>query len=305
MDPSARPFYEMAFKLRILVKHAGAFQTFFEELMELRYGTDFRKIRPYGQDGDGACDGLIASTRQLFQVYAPKQIKAGNTIAKINHDFERACTEWGRHFDTWIFLHNDPNGLPPQVDQRLLTLNGTHGKQVIAWSPFILRQVVFALSDDNLALLLGPPMNWHVLASVTPEDIRVIIDHLATSEVDPLEPLEAVPRGKIEYNQLSTKTVEFLRVGYRQTRKVAEQFRLHSDPTRRDRIAKRFQAEYQALRSAGLPPDDIFAGLWAFTSGSESQHCHPARKGAELAVLAFFFESCDIFERPPEGGATP
>lgn len=305
MDPIARHIYELTLKVRLLESRAGSFQTFFEELMDLRYGADFRKIRPYGKDGDGACDGLVVSTRQLFQVYAPDQIKAANAISKIDHDFERAVNEWGKNFDTWVFVHNDDRGLPPQVEQRLLALNGSKGIQVVSWRPGILREVVFKLPEKDIAFLLGPPMTSNLLTSPSPEDIRSIIDHLATSNADIAGPLEEVPPGKIEFNRVSSWVGDLLKVGYRRSRKVGEQFKLHADPTRRDQIAARFQAEYQALRSAKFSPDDIFAGLWAFTAGSEGQHHQAARKGAELAVLAFFFESCDIFERPPEGELTP
>jgi hypothetical protein len=47
------------------------------------------------------------------------------------------------------------------------------------------------------------------------------------------------------------------------------------------------------LKSVGLGPDEIFGELQAFAGGMDRE---PSRQAAVLAVLSYFFESCDIFE---------
>jgi hypothetical protein len=77
----------------------------------------------------------------------------------------------------------------------------------------------------------------------------------------------------------------------------------NAQPTLQDQIAESFRTKYSKLRETGAPPDDIFAGLQRFTGGGVVPS--PSRQNAVLATLAYFFEKCDIFERPePEGDAT-
>jgi hypothetical protein len=71
-----------------------------------------------------------------------------------------------------------------------------------------------------------------------------------------------------------------------------------ADQTRYDRVAAAFREQYAELKAQGLPPDDIFVGLQKFVAGDEIPS--PSHQAATLAVFAFFFEACEIFERPPD-----
>jgi hypothetical protein len=64
------------------------------------------------------------------------------------------------------------------------------------------------------------------------------------------------------------------------------------------RVTSAFRNEYEGLKLQKLDPDDIFRGLRVFAQGQFVQA--PRTESAVLAVLAYLFEECDIFERPPE-----
>lgn len=51
----------------------------------------------------------------------------------------------------------------------------------------------------------------------------------------------------------------------------------------------------------GMTPDAIFGKLQEFAGGS--QRGDSGHEAAVLAVLAYLFEQCDIFERPPEAAS--
>jgi hypothetical protein len=68
-----------------------------------------------------------------------------------------------------------------------------------------------------------------------------------------------------------------------------------------DNVAASFKREYEAYREVGMVPDLIFGKLQEFAGGS--QRGTPRYEAAVLAVLAFLFEQCDIFESPPEVAA--
>ena len=71
-----------------------------------------------------------------------------------------------------------------------------------------------------------------------------------------------------------------------------------ADQTRYDRMAAAFRLRYQELKGEGRAPDDIFSGLQKFIAGEAV--ASPSHQAATLAILAFFFEACEIFERPPD-----
>jgi len=74
---------------------------------------------------------------------------------------------------------------------------------------------------------------------------------------------------------------------------VAKYVRLK--PTLQDKLAEAFRTEYGRLRNLDLSPDEIFSRLQHFAGGNIIPT--PATQAAVLAVLAFFFEECEIFER--------
>jgi len=51
------------------------------------------------------------------------------------------------------------------------------------------------------------------------------------------------------------------------------------------------------LKADRLTPDTIFGELRKFCGGFNA--LPPRQEGAVYAVLAYFFERCDIFEEPP------
>ena len=63
-------------------------------------------------------------------------------------------------------------------------------------------------------------------------------------------------------------------------------------------MAAAFRLRYQELKTEGWVPDDIFAELQRFVAGDGV--ASPSHQAATLAILAFFFEACEIFERPPD-----
>jgi len=71
-------------------------------------------------------------------------------------------------------------------------------------------------------------------------------------------------------------------------------------PTKQDEIAESLRKRYEAALDQGLSPDEIFQALQKY-AGGDAVPSVPHQSGV-LAVLAFFFEECDIFERAGEPG---
>jgi hypothetical protein len=294
MDDLARAFYEMKFKLEFATRKADEFQDLFSSIMEKRYPADFIRVRPWGKVGDRKNDGYVRTRRILFQVYAPNSIDAATCIAKINEDFTGALPHWSAHFDTWVFVHNSTVGLGPDVTKVLLELGVAHAPLVVTqWGFEELRREAMALADTELASLLGPAPTRPRMVALGLEQLAPVLDQIARLPPVPDPDLRPVPADKLQRNLLSRSVETLLRGGMSRADLVRKYFQLK--PTLQDQIAESFRARYAELRP-NHSPDGVFAELQRFAGGDVVRE--PGAQEAVLAVLAFFFEECDIFERP-------
>ena len=111
------------------------------------------------------------------------------------------------------------------------------------------------------------------------------------------------PAGKIEFNKLSETVADLLKLGMLRASLVGRALTGHPDPEFCDRVAEVFRQKYLTLRAQGDSPDRIYEQLLVFTVGPLTTDLR-LTLGA-YAVLAFFFEQCEIFERPIPRPAAP
>jgi hypothetical protein len=294
MDDLARAFYELKFEVAFMTRKGEEFQNLFSTIMEKRYPADFFRVRPWGNVGDRKNDGYIRSRRLLFQCYGPNELEAAKCIAKIKEDLAGAIPFWNAHFGTWVFVHNSREGLGPDVLRVLLDLGIAHNPVVIThWGFEELRQEAMALKEVDLASLLGPAPTRSGMIALGLEELAPVLDQIARLAPSPEPDLRPVPADKLKRNMLSPAVEALLKAGMSRADLVRKYFRLK--PTLQDQIAESFRARYAELRQA-QSPDRIFAELQRFAGGELVPD--PGIQSAVLAALAFFFEECEIFERP-------
>lgn len=294
MEVLTRYCFEQSFKLAFLEKKGDEFQNFFSDIMEKRYPADFIRVRPWGTIGDRKNDGYLPSKRTLFQCYAPNEIKASACIIKIDEDFNGALPHWAKYFDTWVFVHNAKSGLGPEVTAKLLLLDEHETITVTHWGFEELRQEAFCLAESDLTVLLGAVPSRQTMIDLGLADLAPVLDQIARLPPHGEPDLRPVPEGKVAYNMLSDGVANLLHAGMSRAPLVRQY--CERDPQLLDRLASSFRAEYERSRSLRLSPDDIFTALQRFAGGTQIPG--PMRQTAILACLAFFFEECDIFERP-------
>jgi C-terminal domain 10 of the ABC-three component (ABC-3C) systems len=300
MDEVERAFRELQFKTAYLEKKGNEFQDWFATIMEKRFPSDFIRVRPWGKAGDRKNDGYVRSKRWLFQVYAPNDMSAKEALTKICEDYNGALPFWEHHFDTWIFMHNSKLGLGPDVTAKLVELDGAGPPAVVPWGFEELRQVVFELAPEELASLFGPVPRRRDMVNLGLDSLSPVLDHIAALEPNLDPDLQPPPPDKIDRNMLSEHVAILLKAGMSRVDLVRKYFTVQ--PGRRDEIAESFRHRYDEVRRDGLTPDEIFADLQRHAAGDGVPS--PSRQSAALAVLAFFFEECDIFEREvADGGA--
>lgn len=289
-------YYEQKFENGFLRAKGDAFQTFFERLMGLAYKADFMACRPWGNQGDRKNDGFLKSERCLFQVYAPGEMDAARVKAKITEDFEGAKEHWGKHFDTWVFVHNATDGLPPHVQKLLLDFETADpGIKLEPWCLEELRVVFRKLTDDDKASWFGLAPTEETKIRLGFADLKVVLERIAALPAPPMTDVKDVPAGKIEANALSEAVARLLKEGLVKSPLVAGLLSQWHDETLGERLAEAFKGEYQRLRDDHTP-NQIFAELQSWAGGNDRGT--PEHELAVLTVIAYYFESCDIFEEP-------
>jgi hypothetical protein len=294
-----REWYELKFSFEFRSKFGAEFQDFFACIMERGYPSDFQKVKPYGKQGDKKCDGYHQSVKRVYQVYAPEKMSVKETNSKIDEDFDGAVGHWRDNIATWVFVHNQWRGVPAEVLQKLLQLDGKNGVSVLRWCEPEIRDEFFRLTAEVQALLLGPAPTAQALSRVEMRDVIQVANGIAQQEVPPPEEIREVPAGKLKANLLSVDAQSLLTLGTRRANLVKRFFAEWHEPELGDRIARAFRSKYEKLKSDGIMGDECFRELWAFAGGGAQSSMN--REAAVLAVLAFLFEECEIFEAPRRG----
>jgi len=225
-------------------------------------------------------------------------MEAKKAIIKIEEDFESAKTHWGTHFDRWSFVHNAIDGLPPHVHKLLLDFeHANKGIVLEPWSLEELRSVFRLLSQEDLASWFGHAPTAETKARLGFKDLQVVLESLScrVSSPSPNATVEAVPPGKIEANDLSESVATLIKSGMTKAPLVSEFLENWHDETLGERLATAVRLKYESLQG-DLHPNRIFGEFQEWAGGNQLGSAD--HQMAVLAVLAYYFERCDIFEDP-------
>ena len=296
MDDISKVWFSLHFRNAYLEKKGSAFEEWFTKLAADVLGSDFEPVRSYGSQGDWKCDGRQLSTATVFQCYAPETPTDKMIIAKIDKDFEGARAKWPEFMQRWVLVHNHPQGQPPTVLAHLDKKRSENPDvKIEIWAKEQLRELHERMSESAARALYGAVPNASVVSNLALEDLKPVIDVLEKRDLDPSDGDFTAPSvEKLEKNALSQEAVELLRLGRRKARLVEMFFSKTGPVERGERIAEAFRERYAELKSMALEPDRIFSYLQRFT-GFEGD---PKRQAAAMAVMAYFFDRCDIFEDP-------
>jgi hypothetical protein len=298
MDRIQQLNYEKDFRIAFLEAKADAFQHLFEKLMSKVYPNDFMACRPWGKIGDRKNDGYLPSARTLFQSYAPNEISAAEANRKIKEDFSGAKQYWEKYFDQWTFVHNAFDGrLGPQIIETLQILGKENPKIRIGhWGYEELLARFRQLTLPDLESWFGPSLTTEASVNLGYNDLMAVLHHISVAPASAPSEVKDVSRGKIEANLLSQAVADFLKIGMQKSPLVMQFFNAWNNPMYGEQIAFAFKNEYLALRDTKpeLHPDEIFGRLEVWAGGVANTT--PTHKAAVLAVMAYLFDKCEIFE---------
>ncbi|MCY4261298.1 MAG: hypothetical protein OXC91_13675, partial [Rhodobacteraceae bacterium] len=235
----------------------------------------------------------------IFQCYSPESVSDQNTIAKINADLAGTVEKWPDFINGWVFVHNDPRGVPPRVAAHLDTKRAEYPDlKIEIWLEPDLVRLFGMMTPDAKRLMFGIAPTQKTAYSISLSDLEPVICALESRDPDPNDSVLPPPSAqKLEKNSLSDEASALLRFGRLKVRLVETYFSKNVRVELGEKIAEAFRNRYAELQALGLSGDQIFAYLQQFAGVSGE----PKRQAAAMAVVAYFFDRCDIFEDPDQG----
>lgn len=292
-----------AFNNQFRFHFGDAFQDWFSKLASLLHPNGHAQSVRLTQ-GDGKLDVLVLNEQLVYQCYAPQTFRPSETVAKIRADFHGASQHLDEKLKKWVFVHNHPTG---SLDKdSLKALNDlaedcqTKGAsvEILAWG---IEELWHALESNvpysALRELFGPADPVHVDYACLEELLNTL--ERAAYNID-AEPVSRPNIDKLEFNDLGTAYRREIREGWNGLRTMDGYLasRAATDPEFGERLAQRFRKRYQRLRSRpSLTSDEIYESLRLDAGWKASPDVK--REMAVRIILAYFFDSCDIFENPP------
>ena len=149
-------YLSLQFSNKLFKKSGTEFQTFFENIMEKAF-SDFQKIKPSGNKGDGGNDGYRRGLGIYYQVYAPNEPKINESKAskKLKEDFEKLQTRgWNEisNIKEYHFVFNDKySGSTQELEKAISELKQSNpSAEFKLFLAKDLEDVFFALSESDI-----------------------------------------------------------------------------------------------------------------------------------------------------------
>ncbi len=225
---------------------------------------------------------------------------------KIGADFARGLAQWSS-FTTWKFVTNAPVG--PESLKALTALQQDHGAQ--SDKPLTVRLV----TTETLWTDVVGTLNVEVLNELFPgapgaenvdlADLLPLLDALGAPApgIDGGGTVLPVPPDKMEFNKLPDASRLEFNAGRLMAGRIDRWYSDHSDPDLYDMHGERFRELYRDARALTDAPAEILERIYVAVAGANFR-MDGKRANAAFAVASYFFDSCHIFETPPEGVVT-
>lgn len=132
------------------------------------------------------------------------------------------------------------------------------------------------------------------LPNITFDELAVVTKYLLSEPLYGVDYSLVPPGEKIRKNNLSTNVGNLITMGLIQSNLVKKYLNDSVTDDFSEKLRSGFVKKYLELREAGYKGDSLFYELYDFASGSSPDDNYRA---AGLAVLTYFFEICEVFEK--------
>jgi len=298
------------FKNRIYYSDGQSFEDLFIAIMR-NHNPNFNPVKPQGNIGDRKNDGFDQENGIYYQVFAPEDIRKSQSdaIKKLNEDFRGLYEFWDEKWKVreYYFVLNDKyNGAYPGTYELLSSLKKEfhlHKAGVILAQH--LEKWFFELPEEvQIELIQYVPNPEKINRNlINFSSLKMVIDHLLREKTNIYLPPDLTAPDfdeKIKFNDLHNYCSSLLINASYQYGQLEKYF-LNEDPEIRTEIRDLLNSKYNELKISEITTSDfsksthIFFNILEFiANGSKELEI----RNAAAVVMAYYFESCDIFDDP-------
>lgn len=317
MNGTEKTIARIMFQNKILKAKGQQFEDLFVAIMGYARA-DFRPVKPQGNMGDRKNDGCEPTAGRYYQVYAPEDAsqKESEAVKKIVTDFAGLKSHWKSQHPSGIkeffFVLNDRYQGP--YPTTLTTLFGIQKNNDLEKADvFIckdLERIVFVeLAADQIQVIAGFIPDTRAIVKIDYSILTEVIGHILQNDPTKAQPGKLISpefEHKIKFNNLFF-AAPYLRAGSYQTNAVEDFFHKNVDFARQavrealnDMYMEAMQMPFADEPMTGITREDkIFFHILSNATPTIGVIEKPAQvQNAVLVVMAYFFETCDIFEEP-------
>ena len=304
MDRSLIYIARLLFKTKVYQSDGSAFESLFTQIMQAS-NHNFQQVKPQGQYGDRKNDGFDKTTGTYYQVYAPEDIRKRERelTDKLETDFVGLYAYWQAHcpIRQFFFVVNDKyKGAPPSLYVKLMDIEKRYSG---------VRANVFLAKDLEDKFLMLDDSVKESIVGVIPDPgsvgieygvIRDVIEYMLNVSVcsqQAIMPESPDFEKKIIFNNLSSQVALYLRNYRRESYAIDDFFEFHSDFAKenlRDIFNGLYNEALLEIPDGANKTDQVF---FYILNKAYSKHTL-AIDHAILALMAYYFEYCDIFDAP-------
>lgn len=308
MNTNQKYLAQLIFKNRIYSSDGQMFEDFFSSIM-VKSNPNFTQVKPYGRIGDRKNDGFDKTTGEYFQVFAPQDIHNPSTIteaiAKLDGDFKGLCDYWNDKYPIkhYNFVVNDKyRGVPPQLYAKISELEAAYPDiEFDIFAAAKLEDVVLNMDIDAVNSILGYIADMTVQLEYSA--LTEVVEHLMRmNDSSDSDELLTVPdfEEKILFNKLSDRVANMLRNASYQVGGLEAYFRCHSEITKSEVQRKIVDCYKNAANSIDKTIDNYADLVFMKILDDIYPNGNISIRNAIMILMAYYFESCDIFEKPEQ-----
>lgn len=313
MTREERALARIMFHRKVLASDGQSFEDLFTAVMQ-KVNPRFTPIKPQGNLGDRKNDGYDSDTGHYYQVFAPEDLSRSkaDAVAKLKADFAGLKEYWDYvcPVKRFSFVMNDKfKGSHPTIEADLTAIKTAYDLE--SCDSFLAKHLedeLFSLPGDVIISIIGYWPNPDRIVDIDYSVLNEVIGHIQ-KDVRPISRdsvLDAPDfEEKIQFNGLSKIVANLLNRASYQVGSIESYFELNSEFTKqqiRDHLSSIYiglvdasdEADDQILQHADAVFFDMLDAL--------SPRANASVQDAVLVVMAYFFESCDIFEKPNSSG---
>lgn len=307
MNTSEKYIARILFQLKVYASDGQLYENLFSKVM-LKHNLNFRMIKPYGNIGDRKNDGFDKTKGVYYQVFAPENIEKAKTIndavSKLKEDFKGLKKHWHTlcPIKEFYYVVNDKyKGLPPQVEQEILLLSSENTDvNCDSFCSHNLETIFMGLSKEDITDIIGIIPNEEI-SFLDFDVLNQAVEYLMNSEADGSSDTYVDDPDfeyKIVFNKLSSKVANLLNVASYQIGDLETYFAATGEYVKNElktRFSKLYDESKDVISENELNYSDQ---RFFYILSNASPNGKKAVKDAVLVLMSFYFEACDIFEKP-------